>query len=445
MLNILLLHFALLFLPTADYTSSVLTSCLANYRCNTKPSSSVGFDYVSGLVMKATVEAVQAQPDHAGAEAWYQAVRDYGMTYYQNGFSAEPKDLDKLNACKLYFGLHDVAVSGRFGNEQAVLTACDSALRKAARAFAYYDRTYRISDSVSLAYSGTLFYSGGWWHKDKYVNEMWCDGQYMGPALLAQLLVRGYVPQGRTEQQWWQLLVRQFDITWFQLWNPNDRLLYHAFSAAPELDKAWADQDNSSWHYGNSAEYWSRAVGWYMMALVDVLEAMSQTDVATRQSLLLARERLNFYLRRLAAGVAARQDSATGCWTQLLQYPVGYRAEGCEVANYVEASGSALFTACYLKAMRLHLLPESYRLLAERAFRGLVETFLVENVGDGNPLALVYSCASAGLSDTRKGDAAYYLCGKDVTCITSYTEGKILGAFIMAATEYTLSPSHFPK
>ncbi|MCQ2342665.1 MAG: glycoside hydrolase family 88 protein [Paludibacteraceae bacterium] len=443
MLNLLLLHFALLFQPAANYAELVLNSCLSNYRCNTKPASSVGLDYVSGLVMKATVEAVQAQPDNQGAENWYREVRDYGNAYW-SAVPEQPKDLDILNACKLYFGLRDVAVSGRFGSDTKTVAACDSALGRAARALAYYDRTYRISDSVSLAYDGSLFYSGGWWHKGKYVNEMWCDGQYMGPALLAQLLARGYVPEGRTADEWWQLLVHQFDITWYQLWNPYDRLLYHAFSASPESDAAWADLDSAAWHYGTSSEYWSRAVGWYMLALVDVLEAMEQTGVSTRHGLTLARERLTFYLRRLAAGVAARQDAASGCWTQLLQYPVGYQPEGCDKSNYLEASGSALFTACYLKALRLHLLPDGvYRPLAERAFRGLVEQFLTDEVGDGNRLALVHSCASAGLSDTRKGDAAYYLCGKDVTQINDYTEGKILGAFVMAATEYFLSATEY--
>ncbi|MCQ2347826.1 MAG: glycoside hydrolase family 88 protein [Paludibacteraceae bacterium] len=427
-----------LFLPTADYTSQVLTSCLANYRCNTKPSSSVGFDYVSGLVAKATIEAVAAQPDSQDAEMWYQSVRDFGNRYYATGFPDQPKDLDILNACKLYFGLRDMASLGRFGEDALTVAHCDTALQRAAAAFAYYDRTYHISDSVSLAYSGTLFYSGGWWHKSKYINEMWCDGLYMGPALLAQLLAHGYVPEGRTVTQWWQLLVKQFDITWFQLWNPQDRLLYHAFSASPQMDPVWADQDTATWHYGVSAEYWSRAVGWYMLALVDVLEAMGQSPDSLQLPLTLSHQRLSFYLRQLAAGVAARQDSATGCWAQLLQYPVGYRPEGCDKANYLEASGSALFTAGYLKALRLHLLGENYRPVAERAFRGLVEQFLVPEVGDGNALALVYSCASAGLSDTRKGDAAYYLCGKDVTCVTTYTEGKVLGAFLLAATEYSL-------
>lgn len=435
----LLLIILLAFQPTANYTRLVADACLTNFRCNTRPGGFDKFDYVSGLVAKATIEAVQAQPDSAYVLPWYETIRDYGNRFYDSGFSLQPNDLDILNASKLYFGLRDLAASGCFGTDSATVAHCDTALTRAARALAYYKKVYVISDSTSLAFSHSLFFAGGWWHKRQYVNEMWCDGQYMGPALLAQLLSRGYSLPDTSDEDAWADLIHQVDITWFQLWDQDQQLLYHAFSASPQLDPNWADQDTLSLHYGVSAEYWSRAVGWYFLALIDILEAMQQAPSHQQSYLAPAYYRLQAYLQSLAAGVALRQDTASGCWAQLLQYPVGYRPEGCAEANYLEASGSALFTVGYLKGMRLGLLPRrTYQDLAERAFCGLVEQFLVEDVGDGNSLALIHSCASAGLSDTRKGDAAYYLCGKDVTRITTYTEGKILGAFLLAATEYSL-------
>jgi len=442
---LLTLILSLLFQPAANYTQQVTDACLNNFRCNKRPGGFDRFDYVSGLVAKATIEAVQVQSDSTYVQPWYDTIRAYGNRFYATGFSLQPNDLDILNACKLYFSLRDVAASGCFGPDSATVAHCDTALTRAARALAWYRQTYVISDSVSQAYSHSSFFTGGWWHKRQYQNEMWCDGQYMGPALMAELLRRGYTIPGLTTEEAWADLIHQIDITWLQLWDPEQQLLYHAFSASPELDPNWADQDTTSLHYGVSAEYWSRAIGWYFMALIDILESMQLAPQDQQTYLGPAYYRLQDYLQHLALGVSLRQDSASGCWAQLLAHPVGWQPEGCELANYLESSGSALFAACYLKGIRLGVLPESiFRPMAEKAFQGVVEQFLVEDVGDGNPLALIHSCASAGLSDTRHGDAAYYLIGKDVTRITTYTEGKVLGAFILASTEYwrLLNPSH---
>ena len=112
--------------------------------------------------------------------------------------------------------------------------------------------------------------------------------------------------------------------------------------------------------------------------------------------------------------------------------------------NYLEASASAIFTAFFLKSIRLGYLDKAtYESVATEAYKGLVNTFLKTNVGDRNGYALIQSCKSAGLggssnigNKTRTGSAAYYLLGSDVGVTTDYTEGKILGAFILAAVEY---------
>ncbi len=84
----------------------------------------------------------------------------------------------------------------------------------------------------------------------------------------------------------------------------------------------------------------------------------------------------------------------------------------------------------------------TYETAAKNAYQGFINQFLATSVGDGNDYALINCCASAGLGGQnnsekyRTGSAAYYLLGYDVTKITSYTEGKVLGAFILAATEY---------
>lgn len=111
------------------------------------------------------------------------------------------------------------------------------------------------------------------------------------------------------------------------------------------------------------------------------------------------------------------------------------------VRNYLESSCTAIFTAAYLKAMRLGLLGEEFLPTASRAYRGFVERFMVHDGRGG--VHLLGSCRSAGLSGgkQRDGSAAYYLLGKDTRptgpdSVDFFTEGKVLGGFIMAATEW---------
>lgn len=148
------------------------------------------------------------------------------------------------------------------------------------------------------------------------------------------------------------------------------------------------------------------------------------------------------YLSNLATGIAKYQDETTGCWYQVMD-----KVPASLTGNYLEASCSSIFTAGYLKAIRLGLLDKTtYEPIAKKAYEGLVNQFMVYDNKDNSTIQLVHSCTSAGLggSNNRAGDDNYYLTGKDASVVTSsdpasqyyYTEGKVLGGFIMAATEY---------
>jgi rhamnogalacturonyl hydrolase YesR len=111
------------------------------------------------------------------------------------------------------------------------------------------------------------------------------------------------------------------------------------------------------------------------------------------------------------------------------------------VTNYLESSCTAIFIAAYLKGMRLGLFDTDYTDLAKKAYRGFIENFMVAD-GIGG-VHLVRCCKSAGLAGFafRDGSANYYLMGQDTEPTSTsgdnfYTEGKVLGGFIMAATEY---------
>ena len=259
----------------------------------------------------------------------------------------------------------------------------------------------------------------------------------MGPALLAQIIKHNGKNTNISDNDW-DIVAKQFNITWEQLYDSTTGLLYHGFTANPgdDASASWAgiSKENGIYH---SASFWGRANAWYFLALVDVLEVMPEKNknYAT----------LKGYLDKLATGIANHRDATTGCWYQLLDKDASFSSNG--KSNYLEASCSSIFTAAYLKAIRLGLLDKTtYEPVAKKAYEGLVNQFMVYDNTDNNTIQLVKSCTSAGLggSDSRAGDDNYYLTGKDAGVVTSatignkyyYTEGKVLGGFIMAATEY---------
>ncbi len=400
--------------------------------------SKLKFDYVPGLVAKALIEGAEYYKDSTFARSWFYTVQDYANTYVES-VPTTGGSLDNLNAAKMYPALYDLTGEGGAFADIADSQTRDNAwkaMQNAIKGLADANENYVIKPSVSEVAAG------GWYHKSSYPNQMWCDGQYMGPALLGSLQKYGL----HIGEDDWKTITLQFDITWHYLWDADKQLLWHAFSADPTGSAAscWADPETC-----RSAEYWGRACGWYFLALVDLIEMMPDGIVyePTQSSLtgysIDCRERLMEYLADLAAGLKARQDAQTGCWYQLLAYDGtfgadSYRGKSYDMTyNYLESSASAIFTATYLKAVRLGYLPaDVYLPVGKRGYQGFVEQF-VKQRADGT-YTLVNSCASAGLggSSKREGSAVYYLLGSDVTRVTDYTEGKVLGAFILAAVEY---------
>ena len=401
--------------------------------------SKVKFDYVPGLVAKALIEAVDYYQSQPWARPWFYSVEWYGNTFL-NGVPSAGGSLDDLNATKMYFGLYDLTSEGKaFENETTAANAL-FAMETATKGLADHNNRYSIAASTLEGAAG------GWFHKKSYVNQMWLDGQYMGPALLAQLNNYGYGIDGTNNAE---LIVRQFDICWNYLWNDEEKLLYHAMTASPgdSYSRDWQGLSAAEGIY-HSAEYWGRACGWYFLALVDVMEQLEiSASTSGEEADDELREKLRIQLNKLAAGLAARQDAATGCWYQLLGHDGSFYADSYQgwpypkTYNYLESSATCIFTAAYLKGMRLGFFDEDYTEVAKKAYQGIIEQFLVKNTKDSEDVHLISSCRSAGLggSARRDGSAAYYLLGSDVS-VTSIdnpqTEGKVFGAFILASTEY---------
>ncbi len=396
---------------------------------STDTSKSAKNDYVAGLVAKAAIENAIYYGAFDWSKSYFRAVK-----WYTENIASIPTSggsLDNLNPAKMHFGLYTAANSSNFSSiAGSVASNAQTQLGNALTGLAYYNNNYAFGKgSYTTTSVDGKDVTGGWFHKHSdYDNEMWCDGQYMGPALLAQLIAnKSTLGLADNTVLDWDIVAKQFTITWNQLWNETDGLLYHAFTGdrTTSITNGWS-LDDGVYH---SKAYWGRAVGWYFLGLVDVLEQMpsGNANYAT----------LKGYLNKLAAGVA-RYQSSNGVWYQVMDY------ENTLSGNYEEASCSAIFAAAYLKGTRLNLFTSNYQTVATNAYQGVISQFMKFDNTDKAKVHLVNSCASAGLggSNKRSGERSYYIegyaggNGKDVTKITDYTEGKPLGAFIMAATEY---------
>lgn len=250
----------------------------------------------------------------------------------------------------------------------------------------------------------------------------------MGPALLAQLINYKDASTNVSNDDW-SLLTKQFTITWEQLRDAKTGLMYHGMTATPTTTDWSSATDATSYHSG---AFWGRANAWYMLALVDVLEVMPSSNANYST--------LKGYLEKLAESIASYQNE-DGTWYQVLDQKDNALSE-----NYEESSCSALFTAAYLKAIRLKLLDsKKYETMAKKAYVALVDKFMSYDKNDNSKIQILSSCCSAGLGmnsgKLRDGSRSYYITGNDSKAVTGktgfyYTEGKVLGGFIMAATEY---------
>lgn len=422
-------------------------------------------DYVVGLVAKSIIEASQYYSQFTWAQSfakpWFLSIQNYGDNFYSK-FSTSGGSLDDLNAVKLFIPLRALtATNGTYPNTTThgyTKTALDNAIT----GLIAHNSSYSIK-SGTLAETAGKTVLGGWWHKKAYENQMWLDGAYMGPALFAELVNYSGTTKNIDSSNDWDLIVKQFTILHEMCWNSTDKLPYHAFAAdggtnSTSHSDTWAGLSSSNPYCFHSASYWGRAVGWYFLALVDILEQMEKANIASTDSKFTT---LKGYLTEIADGLVARQDQATGGWYQILDENSTYSASSyngksyTQTYNYIESSATALFTAAYLKAIRKGYLAENdYKTVAVNGYKCLINQFF--SVDDNGNVNIFGSCRSAGLGGSgdnykagkerfRDGSKPYYLLGYDVARVDKsekITEGKVLGAFILAATEYERQYQH---
>ena len=416
-----------------------------------KSKGNLAFDYVPGLVAKAVLEAYANYSTFDWSKPWFYSVMNYAKEKtYTLVATSKATDfskitLDNMNACKMYFPLMEtgaLSTDAKSTGETAIANVLTD-MKK-------YNDLYVIGNGSESGVKESTNETvksmfGGWFHKPSYKDQMWCDGLYMGAALLAQIVNYKNSTTNVDKTSDWNLITKQFTISWNQLYDSKKGLLYHAFTANPKdaASSAWAGISNTEGsEVYHSEAFWGRAMGWYFLALVDVLEQMKLAGLDQSSN---AKNNcyttLTGYLNNLAAGLAQYQDG-TGCWYQVVD-----QKDKALSGNYLESSCTSLFAAAYLKAVRLGFLTTNgtydYKTIGVNAFKGAVNQFMKYDTFEptGTTVQLVHNCASAGLGGDKKrsGSREYYITGNDVGQTNTYTEGKVMGAFIMAATEYELA------
>ena len=248
---------------------------------------------------------------------------------------------------------------------------------------------------------------GGFWHKQIYPNQMWLDGLYMAQPFYAEYTAR-YVTDSLQRAANFQDSASQFALVYEHTCDPSTGLLRHAWDSSHQM--FWCNPET-----GQSDHAWGRAMGWYVMALVDVIEILPAGE---------PQDALVSLLNHVFQSLPLYADSATGMWFQVLDRPY-------EEGNYLEATASAMFVYGMLKGSRLGVLDNVSREDAVKRYQELLETF-VRRDEDGL-VNLEQCCEVAGLGgkENRRGDYEYYINER-----VRANDPKGIGPLIWAALEY---------
>lgn len=243
---------------------------------------------------------------------------------------------------------------------------------------------------------------GGFWHKNIYPWQMWLDGLYMAEPFYAEYAALF------DDAAAWDDIALQFRTIAAHCRDEQSGLLYHGWDERKL--QSWADPVS-----GRSPHIWGRAMGWYGMALVDVLDWFPKNHSC--------RTELEANLIQSCEAILKVQDTASGLWYQILDME-------SRAGNYLESSGSGMFIYTFIRAVRMGLLPPQYLEAARRGYRGLLENHI--KIDADGLLILEKTCGAAGLGGNpyRDGSYDYYVNEKIIT-----NDPKGVGPFILAAVQ----------
>lgn len=355
--------------PDATY----LDFCEGKYRWN----------YTPGLEMKSFLDVSDRYSDAEifdYVEKWYDEMTDDITGIKQDRYWLENYNLDHVCPARTLFYLYEK--TGKEKYRKAIELAKEQLRRQPTTA------------------------DGCFWHKSVYPYQVWLDGLYMAQPFNAQYTA--LFEPAETKDECFRKIASDFINTAAHTYDPATKLYRHAWDETCSMP--WADPQT-----GQSQHCWSRALGWYCMAIVDVFDWMPAETEGYSQILEI--------FRNICAVLPSFADPQSGMWYQVLDCP---GREG----NYLEATGSAMFTYAFLKGIRKGYLSKDLLPYAKGLYEGLVKQFIT--IDEQGLLNLNDCCSVGGLGGkkNRMGDYAYYLSEP----IRS-NDAKGIGPFIWASLE----------
>lgn len=333
--------------------------------------------YEYGVVLKA-LEQVWLE---TGQQKYYDYIKENVDRFVDHEgniqtYRLDEYNLDQINAGKILFRLY--------------ATAGDERYKKAA---------YLLREQLKChPRTG----EGGFWHKQIYPHQMWLDGIYMAAPFYAEF-AKTFDEPGTFDD-----VVHQIILVESHTRDPQTGLLYHGWDES--RSQKWANPET-----GCSPNFWGRAMGWYAMGVVDVLDHLPQDHPE--------RGKIAAILDSALSALGRVQDQPTGLWHQVLD-------QGDREGNYLEASASCMVVYAIAKGVRNGYLDRQYLDLARKGYRGILEHFV--EVDEQGLVNLQQICSVAGLGGTpyRDGSFDYYISEPVVT-----NDYKGVGPFILASVE----------
>ena len=244
--------------------------------------------------------------------------------------------------------------------------------------------------------------AGGFWHKLKYPAQMWLDGLYMIEPYYAEYTKRF----GTTEA--YADIVHEFVLMEQKARDPKTGLIYHGWDESRQ--QFWANKQT-----GLSQSFWSRAMGWYHIALVEVLDVMDANHPE--------RKKLLEILNRLTIAIVKVQDKDAGVWWQITD-------KGGAEKNYLESSASAMFVYALARSVNKGYISPAYRTAVQKGYAGLLKEFVVKDAEGRTHFTKTVAVGGLGGSPNRNGTYAYYMSEPIRT-----DDFKGIGPFMLAALE----------
>lgn len=354
-------------------------------------SSKPKWSYVMGIEMEGMLDTYEHYKE--GNNAILDYLKEYPAKMIDEkgnitGYKYEDFNLDNVRTAKFILRMHNLFPSK--GTEKALKTL-----------FKQLQNQPRTKEGV-------------YWHKAIYANQVWLDGIFMGLPFYCNYAVQTMKP--KKAEKYLNDAVDQMVKTNYRTYDEKTQLWKHAWDETHQ--QFWANKED-----GKSQHCWARALGWYVMAMTECLDAMPE-NYARRQEVI-------DLLNKAMKSVVKYQDKKTGVWYDVLDVKSD--------KNYLESTASSMFAYVLLKGYRKGYLSEEYLKAGVKAYNGILKQFIKVNAD--KTISLTRCCAVSGLGPgpgpyvkkpnyKRDGSFEYYMSEP-----IRDNDAKGVGPFIWASLE----------